>query len=118
MDGSLVLHYHKDSVNQDELKKEYIMNKFDEVYGITEGININPIVGTYFCIGSGNYIIVSNDAIYEYYNNYDTYKKCYTGMVLKRCDPLTLLNIIDVEQSEGIYISYLKFMFKNGKIID
>lgn len=117
-DGSIVIHHHKSRIDQTKLKAERIMDTFAEVYGIESGKDVNPIVGTYFCIGSGNYIIVSNDTIYEYYKEYDQHLKCYTEMKLKRCGSNTVLQLIDVQQTGDDYTTYAKIIFKNGKIID
>ena len=103
-DGSVVLEFSEKT--QDSFSN--IEEDWDEVYGITEGLDINPIVGKYYCIGSGNYIIVSKDSIYEYYNVFDVSEKRWTGMTLKRCSPLTSLWITKVKQYEYEYTTYVR----------
>ena len=70
-----------------------------EVYGVTEDLTNAPIKGTYYTVGSGHFIIVSKDSIYSYKNNFDETTKRYTGMELKRYNPLCVMMITHVKQS-------------------
>jgi hypothetical protein len=78
--------------------------EWDEVYGIVYGLDINPIPGKYYCIGSGNFIIVSNDAIYYYKNEYDEHEMGYKGMKLTRLEPKSCMMIQPVKQSDVSHI--------------
>jgi hypothetical protein len=92
--------------------------EWDEVYGIVSGNDINPIPGKYYCVGSGDFIIISNDAIYKYQNEYDQHEKCYKGMQLTRLEPLSCIMIQPVKQSDLPHddiISYIRIITKIQK---
>jgi hypothetical protein len=113
-DGSIVLHYFK--IDPNTLEKEKIASKWDMVFGVTDDLPNAPLKGKYLCIGSGSYIIITDDSIYEWYSEFDRDAQQYKGFVLKRCNPLTLLWVIDIKQSDDKniddYISYAKIMTK------
>jgi hypothetical protein len=80
-----------------------------EVYSITTTTDLRPIPGTYYCIGSGHFIIVNEDSIFEYQKDWET-------STLQRLNPLTVLMVRRVKQSAILhiddYITYIR-LFKN-----
>ena len=114
-DGSVVLHYFKTDPNT--LEKDKIASEWDMVFGVTDDLPNGPLKGKYLCIGSGSYIIITDDSVYEWYNEYNRDTQQHNGFVLKRCNPLTLLWVIDIKQSDDKtidddYITYAKIMTK------
>ena len=114
-DGSIVFHYFKD--HQIDVNEDKIAKGWSTVFGITDDLPNAPLKGKYLCIGSGSYIIITDDSIYEWYNEYDRDAQQYKGFVLKRCNPLTFLWVVDIKQSDNKnidddYITYAKIMTK------
>ena len=100
-DGSVVIDYGKKQPTSDLSSH----NDWYEVYGINQGTDINPIPGTYYCIGSGNFIVISNDCVYHYTKDWET-------TTLIRYPPLSLVWIMREKQSEvntiDDYITYIR----------
>jgi hypothetical protein len=72
-----------------------------EVYGVEERNGLNPINGKYYCIGSGSFIIVAPDAVYNYERTCETYK-------LNKMPPCTCVLIRPVNQGNDSYINYIR----------
>lgn len=113
-DGSLVFHCYKN--HQFDMKEDKVVKEWDMVFGVTDDLPNGPLKGKYLCIGSGSYIIITDDSVYEWYNEYNRDTQQHNGFVLKRCNPLTLLLITDIKQSDDKsiddYITYAKIMTK------
>jgi len=98
-------------VNEDKIAKDW-----DMVFSTIDDYPNGPLKGKYLCIGSGSYIIITDDSIYEWYNEYNKDTQTHNGFVLKKCSPLTLLWVVDIKQSDNTnvedYITYAKIMTK------
>jgi len=90
-DKSVVYEMGNHSLNDDDF--EYM--GFSEVYHITE--RAAPISGTYYQIGSGEFVVVRKDGIYIINKSWDTYE------VEERHNCLV---VIQVAQSGVMYIKY------------
>jgi hypothetical protein len=76
------------------------------VYGITTHTDLNPIPGTYYNTGSGEFTIVNDDGIYDYSIEWEG------QTTLTRHRPCSVLMICKVKQSNiphiDDYITYIR----------
>jgi hypothetical protein len=109
-DGSVVVYlYDKDYT---EAQKYHDDDQWFEVYN-SENI-VDPVPGKCYNIGSGEYIIISEDSLYMY-GRMDG--KFYSNMALKRYDPNSIAHIVRVKQSPisrmDDYVTYIRVIAMN-----
>ena len=80
-------------------------DEWSEVYGISIHTDLNPIAGTYYNTGSGEFTIVNDDGIYDYSISYER-------STLVRYQACSVLMICKVKQSNiphiDDYITYIR----------
>jgi hypothetical protein len=64
-DGSLIMDFAKQPINTFFSEEEWL-----EVYSVNNQDGLHPIPGTYYYTGSGHFIIVNKDCIYEMFRNW------------------------------------------------
>ena len=90
-----------------------VVNNFDNVTSSEEMVHyiikrntLEPIIGTYYYIGNGRYIIISKNCLY-------TYEWCYyhdgSRVELKRCKPETILVIRPIKVQNKL-IHYIRLI--------
>ena len=100
-DGSIVWEVNVDACIDMDRAERIFGEDIMEVYSISKRTTLDPIIGTYYYLGSGDYYIVSEDSIYS-----------KTNTTLTKLKPNAVIQILTLQQDEYHSYKMLKIIAK------